>query len=407
MRATDQAGNPDPSPAERSFTIDTVAPETTIDSGPASPTNDNTPSFSFSSSELGSSFQCRRDSGGWLSCSSPYDLIAVADGSHSFEVRAADPAGNTDLTPVRRDFTVDTLAPDTTIDSGPSGLTADNDPSFGFSSEPGATFECRLDSGSWAACTSPKAHTDVADGAHSFSVRATDAAGNTDPTPATRGFTVDATAPDTMIDSGPSGTITTRDVSFAVSATEPSSFECSLDGTPFGACSTPVSYSGLADGAHNFRVRATDNAGNRDPTPATRDFTVTATIPGPPPATTPPATTPPETTPPDTTPPETVITKHPKKRRLIGGTRAKARFAFTSSEAGSSFQCKLDRRPWKACVSPKRYKVKLGKHRFRVRATDAAGNTDPTAALWKWTLKAKKALPHRARILWPRLLLSG
>jgi hypothetical protein len=89
--------------------LDTVAPETTIDSGPSGSTADTTPTFTFSSSEPGSIFQCRIDTGGFASCSSPQTTSALADGSHSFEVRATDQAGNTDPTPASRTFTVLTV----------------------------------------------------------------------------------------------------------------------------------------------------------------------------------------------------------------------------------------------------------------------------------------------------------
>ena len=80
--------------------------------------------------------------------------------------------------------------PDTTIKSGPSGLTNDPTPTFAFSSEPGASFQCKIDSGAFAPCASPKTTPHLTDGPHTFSVRATDSAGSTDPTPASRSFTV-------------------------------------------------------------------------------------------------------------------------------------------------------------------------------------------------------------------------
>ena len=63
--------------------------------------------------------------------------------------------------------------------------------------------------------------------------------------------------------------------SFDFSASESgSSFQCKLDAGSFGTCSAPKAYSGLAVGAHSFEVRATDAAGNVDPTPAIRSWTV-------------------------------------------------------------------------------------------------------------------------------------
>jgi hypothetical protein len=90
-------------------------------------------------------------------------------------------------------------------------------------------------------------------------------------------------------------------------------------------------------------------------------------------------TTPPP--PPDTAPPQTTLGKHPKKNT----TKTTATFTFFSDEAGSSFQCKLDKKPFKPCGSPRRYQhLRLGKHVFRVASADAAGNLDPSPALYKW-----------------------
>ncbi len=59
-------------------------------------------------------------------------------------------------------------------------------------------------------------------------------------------------------------------------ASEPGTFECSLDGRPFGSCPSPKAFSGLRDGTYTFRVRATDEALNTDPTPAEWTWTIDA-----------------------------------------------------------------------------------------------------------------------------------
>ena len=85
----------------------------------------------------------------------------------------------------------DGTPPDTSIDSGPTGATGDSTPTFTFSStEGGSTFECRVDSASFAACTSPHTTAQLANGAHTFEVRASDSSGNTDASPASRSFAV-------------------------------------------------------------------------------------------------------------------------------------------------------------------------------------------------------------------------
>jgi CSLREA domain-containing protein len=85
----------------------------------------------------------------------------------------------------------------------------------------------------------------------------------------------------------------------------------------------------------------------------------------------------------DTTPPDTKITKGPPKKTH----KTTVKFKFTSTEPGSTFQCKLDRKPFKKCSSPKTYKkLKPGKHVFKVRAIDRAGNVDRTPAKRKFTV---------------------
>jgi Tol biopolymer transport system component len=85
----------------------------------------------------------------------------------------------------------------------------------------------------------------------------------------------DTTAPNTTITSGPSGTIKVRTATFRFSSSEAGShFQCRMGGAAFAPCASPKSYSGLANGSHTFRVRAIDKAGNVDPTPAARTFSV-------------------------------------------------------------------------------------------------------------------------------------
>ncbi|WP_081690627.1 Ig-like domain-containing protein [Conexibacter woesei] len=279
---------------------DTTAPDTSISSGPTGTTNDNTPTYAFTATESGSTFQCKVDSGAWASCTSPKTLSTLADGSHTFSVRATDAAGNTDASPASAAFTVstqvaDTTAPETTIGSGPAGTTNDSTPAFAFtSSESGSTFGCKVDSGAWTSCTSPKTLSTLADGSHTFSVRAKDAAGNTDASPATRTFTIDTQAPATTIASGPEAMTLSGDASFAFSADDAGArFACSLDGGTWTACTSPATVGGLGIGQHTFAVRATDAAGNTEATGASRSWTVALPDVTPtPPSTEPPATDP-------------------------------------------------------------------------------------------------------------------
>ncbi|HXF00913.1 MAG TPA: glycosyl hydrolase [Solirubrobacterales bacterium] len=183
--------------AFKSFTAETTKPVASITGGPlqGSFVTDSTPTFTFGSNEAGSTFVCRYDSAPFVACSSPYTkATALTNGAHTFSVKAIDAPGNESAI-VSRSFTVDTVAPQTTITSGPSGPTPDTTPTFGFSSnESGATFACRFDTQPFAPCSGPGAthtpSTPLAAGGHNFYVRATDKAKNTDLTPAKRTFTV-------------------------------------------------------------------------------------------------------------------------------------------------------------------------------------------------------------------------
>jgi hypothetical protein len=109
-RAVDQAGNASPCSDPFAYTEDSTPPETTFDSGPSGGTNDPTPTFTFHASEAGSTFQCSRDGGAYFACTSGWTTAHLADGQHTFAVRATDPAHNTDPTPAARSFTVRTAA---------------------------------------------------------------------------------------------------------------------------------------------------------------------------------------------------------------------------------------------------------------------------------------------------------
>jgi hypothetical protein len=136
--------------------------------------------MSFRASEPDVTFACRIDGGAYSPCTPPRTLQGLALGAHDFAVRARDRAGNTGA-PATARWTVvpppDTTAPTTTI---VSATTAGADASFQFTaSESGSTFGCSLDGGAFATCSSPHPYSGLAVGAHTFAVRATDAAGNT------------------------------------------------------------------------------------------------------------------------------------------------------------------------------------------------------------------------------------
>lgn len=214
----------------------------------------------------------------------------------------------------------DTTPPDTLIAGAPLAVTNLTTASFSFSStESGSTFACKLDSGTFVSCSSPQNYAGLAAGSHTFQVRATDANGNTDPTPASYNWTIDLSAPDTTITSGPSGTITTNSATFDwtgsdnVTAVGSLQYAYRLDPiepsfSAFGAA-TSKSYNNLANGNYTFLVMAKDQATNVDSTPASRALTVNV----------------------DTVSPSLSITSHSNNQTV---TSSPVTIAGTASDAG-------------------------------------------------------------------------
>lgn len=119
----------------------------------------------------------------------------IADGSYYWRVRAVNASGDLGPPSSSRTWIKDVNAPNTTLVAPiPSGTLGSTTAKLTFSSEPGAVFECSLDDGDWQTCASPKTYTGLKQGAHTFEVRATDAVGNIDATPASATWIVSTLA---------------------------------------------------------------------------------------------------------------------------------------------------------------------------------------------------------------------
>lgn len=188
---------------------------------------------------------------------------------------------STELTIELPDTLFDTDAPNTTIQTQPDSPTQSQSASFRFvASEAGSRFECSLDNAPYSPCTSPQVYSNLSEGSHVFAVRAIDAAGNVDATPATYTWTIDRTAPNTLLSSGPPSLVAATSVQIDLSSNEIGvTYECSVDGGSYSACSDPATFSGLAQGPHIIEVRAVDAAGNADPTPLSVVFSVDSVAP--------------------------------------------------------------------------------------------------------------------------------
>jgi LPXTG-site transpeptidase (sortase) family protein len=212
------------------YAVDTSPPDTTLDSKPANSSNSNTAEFIFSGIDdfdvVVTSFQCKLDTAAFETCASPKEFSGLAEGSHTFYVRAVDLVGNTDSTPASYTWAVDTISPDTTLTSMPNNPSASTLASFSFSGSDGsgsgvASFQCQLDGGTFGTCSSPQDYTDLSTGSHTFHVRAIDLVGNVDSTPVIYTWTIDTAQPTvTMTSTNPNPT-NTSPIGVTVQFSEP------------------------------------------------------------------------------------------------------------------------------------------------------------------------------------------
>jgi hypothetical protein len=357
--------------SQPSVVVDGTAPTTAITSQPFNPSNVTSPTFAFTASE-NATFECKLDDGAFAPCTSPKSLTAVAEGSHTFRVKATDTAGNAGLETTST-WTIDTVAPTVVITQKPSNPSSTSSVTFAFTaSQNGSSFSCRLDGGGFEPCSSPKSYSNLLDGPHIFSVKATDPAGNAG-LDVLYGWTIETRAPTAAVTLAPAGLSNSRSATFGFAADEPSTFECKQDDRGFEPCTSPASYVGLGDGTHAFSVRARDAFGNMS-APVSHAWTIDATA------------------------PETTLASAPKSTT----TATSATFAFSASESGS-FECRLDGAPFALCSSPKSYGgLGKGDHRFEVRAIDAAGNADAIPALHEWKIQAPARTIATSALLAPR-----
>ena len=106
---------PEPTNTPTALPPDTVHPVTSLGGDLPKLTSDTSISFSITSNEIGSTFECQLDYEGWKSCPSKKEYDELRDAQHIFEARAVDAAGNTDASPAFHWWIVDTLGPEIAI----------------------------------------------------------------------------------------------------------------------------------------------------------------------------------------------------------------------------------------------------------------------------------------------------
>ncbi len=262
----------------RNWTV-AVLPHATITDQPPNPSETPDATFEFTSDQSAATFECSLDGAAPSTCTSPAEYHGLSEQQHSFAVRAVDPQAGPGPAAEYR-WEVKAPAPtsiETSVVAGPPDPSASPDATFSFSStESGASFQCSLDGESAKSCTSPVTYSGLHSGRHAFKVAASH--GNlTDDSPAEYSWTVALPEGiDTTIASKPSDPSTSSEATFEFTSNRSdATFECSLDGPGFAACTSPVTYNDLANGSHSFQVRAVRGS-TLDSTPARYTWNVDA-----------------------------------------------------------------------------------------------------------------------------------
>lgn len=156
------------------------------------------------------------------------------------------------------------------------------------------------------------------------------------------------------------------------------SYSCAVpEGATVSSCAGPVANGAPIDtstvGSHSFTVNAEDTEGGT----SSKSVSYTVLAPAPTPPSNP--------SPPTPSAPDTLLGSHPAKKIKTTKKKVKVKFTFSSSPAGATFKCKLDKAAFSPCASPKNYKLKPGKHKFSVVASKD-GLADPTPASFKFTV---------------------
>ncbi|GAB3203148.1 hypothetical protein GCM10027293_31930 [Pontibacter aydingkolensis] len=263
----------------------------------------------------------------------------------------------------------DTQAPETTIVSKPDALTNSNSATFSFSSnETGVVYLASINGAAFVQVSNPYTINSLADGEHTIAVKAKDAAGNIDETPATYTWTIDTKAPaaplvltpaeDALLNTGkPTITGTTEANATVTVYNESTQFGTTTAGADGNWSFTPAT--ALADGTLQITARATDAAGNTGNASAVRTFTI------------------------DTKAPETTIATKPD----VLTNQTTARFTFTSNEADVKYEASINGGAYAEVTNPYTLSnLEDGAHTLAVRAVDAAGNKDNTPATYTWTV---------------------
>lgn len=241
-----------------------------------------------------------------------------------------------------------------------------NNVTASFTTSGATSVTCQINRAAAVPCTSPVSiagllgTANVADGAYTLQVTATNAAGKRS---TTTSFAVDTKAPVIAMPEPTEGAVVTTadsEVHLLISDANVFTANCSLDGAPATDCTVSdghghIPLTGLADGSHTFTVSATDILGWSST--YARTFTV-------------------NTSPPADTQAPVVAISSPQSGSTIGTSSTTVNFTATDNVAVTGTTCQLDGGAVSACASGQAYSgLANGTHTIAVSAVDAAGNS--------------------------------
>ncbi|HEX8004159.1 MAG TPA: FG-GAP-like repeat-containing protein [Mycobacteriales bacterium] len=352
VRSVDAAGNLSAA-ATRSWTVDTVPPAFPGFFQVPSARSAATSALFQWQSDQSATYACKVDNAP-VGCSSSFASVSgLAEGQHTFNVVASDPAGNqsgnqytwyVDLT--------DPAAP--VLSATPNASTEATTAHFEFASpsDDASYYTCRLDTGGASSCFGTADYQSLTFGGHTFTVRTVDQAGRQS---ADTVFSWTIAVPAPVITSGPAALVNSRSATFAFTSAAGTTTACTLDGGAPAPCTSGVTYESLADGPHTFSVTASKNGATS--AAATRAWTVDATAPAAP-----------------------ELTSVPPLRTAS----ATAAFGWTPDDA-LTYACALDGSPVTCGTGAYTSNgLTTGSHTFVLTARDAALNA--ATASYTWTV---------------------
>lgn len=369
VRAVDNAGNIS-EPKQLNWRSDQTAPVVVFNSTPAAVTADITPNFSFIGTDLGSgigSYECRLDnSSNYSLCSNNLSLSGLSDGDHELHVRAIDNVGRVSQ-PISYAWSQDSSAPTIQFTQTPSAIENSGATTFSFqginANQGIVAYRCRLDSGSYSSCNSPRSLSGLSDGSHSFSVIGQDSAGNNSAA-ITYTWQVDTKKPTIAFVETPKKLGNSDTAKIGLQAYDMGSgikeMQCRLNSAAFAKCNASTTFTNLSSGTHSVEARSIDNAGN-----ISNVISYSWTI--------------------DKSAPVVTITSGPQ----TSTNSQVAELQFTATDGGSGIdfiECRLDGSSFSKCVSPMNFSgLSAGQHNFSVRAKDKSGNVSNTAN-YQWLI---------------------